>query len=131
MQECIAKSRNITSWFLKQIISCHNIVHLWRPRAENNLLPVGHKRENKPTLGALAAFWSNASSSIPSESSWSSFLWFWFSLAPLSSVSWVPTSAISPGFLSNSPLNCLRAFFSNSCLINGSQTERCEILSYL
>ena len=103
---------------------CHKIAHLWSPRAENNLLPVGHKRENNPSLGSSATS-STSSVSVPFESSWSPF--FWFSLVLCSSpLSSVPASAISPGFLSNSPLNCLRAFFSTSCSSNG-QAARYEL----
>ena len=91
--------------------------HLSTPSALNSLLPVGHNNEKKLIRGgaaAAAAAWC-CSSLSPLGSFSSPFSWF--SLETWSSpLSTVPTSAISPGFLSNSPLNCFRAFFSTSCL---------------
>lgn len=87
------------------------MVHLLMPILVNNLRPLGQYVENNPNRGVLVSDGSKPSVSSFSEST-SSVCSDLISVMELSLLS--AASAISPGFLSKSPLNCLRAFFSAS-----------------
>lgn len=90
------------------------MVHLCRPREEKNLVPLGQKRENQPLwFASPPPSWHSSEQSL-SESS--SLTFFCSSLIICSTLSSVPASEISPGFLSKSPLNCFLCFLSASCL---------------
>jgi len=92
----------------------YSMVHLWSPRDEKILWPVGQKWANQPLWSASGAASCESSEFVPSDESSGTSPSFWISLVTWFSSSLALTSAISPGFLSNSPLNCFRAFFSTS-----------------
>lgn len=98
------------------------IVHLLSPSEEKIRLAEGQMRARSPGLSSskanpesargIASFASVSLSAVDAASP-----------EPVVSVllpsgSPTPTSEISPGFLSNSPLNCFLAFFSVSCFRN-------------
>lgn len=89
----------------------HNMVHLSNPRFVRSCLPRGHNLDHMPKRGggAVASRRCSLSTSVSPASSTRT-------CSPESSSS-SPASAISPGFLSNSPLNCSRALLWVSCSI--------------
>lgn len=106
---------NMFTYMFTYFFIIYSIEHLFSPRAENIRLPEGQKRDNQ-SLGRSSAVlsslnWEDVSSSFCSNLSEFS----WISPEFRSSPSIAPASEISPGFLSNSPLNCFLAFFSTSC----------------
>lgn len=89
------------------------MAHLLSPRDSKSLLPEGQKRENQLVRGVSGGASCESSKVVSSESP--SDLSSWLSLDIWSPSTSALASAISPGFLSNSPLNCFLAFFSTSC----------------